>query len=81
MKIIKMLLIIVILIVISISLLFVGKGYDMYKEAIEEIGIEEKIKEIKSKENYTNISESPQMYKNAVISVVFDILKVDQKIN
>ena len=38
------------LIIVSIALLFVGNGYKMYKEAIEEISIEDKnvICEIKS---------------------------------
>ena len=58
-----------ILIITSIALLFVGNGYKMYKEAIEEISIEDKIKEIKSKENYTKISDLPQNYINAVLSV------------
>ncbi len=51
----------------SIALLFVGNGYDMYKQTIEQISVtEDKIAEIKDKENYTNFSELPQMYKNAV---------------
>ena len=57
------------LIIVSIALLFVGNGYKMYKEAIEEISIEDKIKEIKSKENYTEISDLPQNYINAILSV------------
>lgn len=57
------------LIGISIGLLLIGKGYDMYKEAIQENPLEEKVEEIKSKENYTKISELPQMYLDAVISV------------
>ena len=60
---------ILILIGISIGLLLIGKGYNMYKEAIQETPLEEKVEEIKSKENYTKISELPQMYLNAVISV------------
>ncbi len=43
--------------------------YNMYKEAIDKISIEDKVKEIQSKENYTKVSELPQMYINAVISV------------
>ena len=39
----------------------------MYKDAIQEISIEDKIKEIKSKENYTEISDLPQNYINAVL--------------
>ena len=58
-----------ILVVISISLLFIGNGYKMYKTAIDDISIEQKQKEIESKENYTKLSELPQMYIDAVISV------------
>lgn len=60
---------ILMLIGISIGLLLIGKGYDMYKEAIQETPLEEKVEEIKSKANYTKISELPQMYLDAVISV------------
>ena len=60
---------ILMLIGISIGLLLIGKGYNIYKEAIQETPLEEKVEEIKSKENYTKISELPQMYLNAVISV------------
>ena len=57
------------LIVLSIVLLFIGNGYNMYKEAINNKTIEEKVEEIQNKENYTQFSELPQMYVNAVISV------------
>lgn len=63
------LLLFLILIGISIALLFIGKGYSMYKDAIKEIPLEEKVAEIKAKENYTKISELPPTYLNAVISV------------
>ena len=69
MKILKRIIFIVVLISMSIALLFVGNGYDMYKKSIEETSVEDKIAEIKDKENYTKISELPQMYKNAVIAV------------
>lgn len=69
MKILKRIIFMVVLISMSIALLFVGNGYDMYKQAIEQISVEDKIAEIKDKENYTNFSELPQMYKNAVIAV------------
>lgn len=58
-----------ILIVLSIALLFIGNGYNMYKEAIDETSLEEKVEEIRNKENYAKFSELPQMYINAVISV------------
>ena len=62
-------LIFLLLIGISIGLLFVNNGYNMYKDAIEATSIEEKVLEIRTKENYTEFSELPQMYVNAVISV------------
>ena len=53
----------------SIALLFIGNGYNMYKNAINNIPLEEKVEEIRAKENYAEFSELPQTYVNAVISV------------
>ena len=58
-----------ILILTSIALLYIGNGYDMYKQAISQMSLEQKVQEIQSKENYTKFSELPQMYVNAIISV------------
>ncbi len=69
MKILKRIIFVVILVSISIGLLVVGNGYDMYKEAIENEPLSEKVQSIKEKENYAKIEEVPQTYKNAVISV------------
>lgn len=59
----------IILIVISTAVLLIGKGYDMYKEALSKVPLENKIEMIKQKDNYTKIEELPQMYIDAVISV------------
>lgn len=69
MKIIRKIIFTIILVSISIGLLVVGNGYDMYKEAIENVPLKEKVASIKTKENYTKIKEVPQIYKEAVISV------------
>ena len=69
MKVVKKVIFTIILVSISISLLVVGNGYDMYKNAIEQAPLEQKIESIKSKKNYTDIEEVPQIYRNAVISV------------
>ena len=53
----------------SIALLFIGNGYNMYKNAINNAPLEEKVEEIRAKENYAEFSELPQTYVNAVISV------------
>lgn len=45
------------LIGLSIALLFIGNGYNMYKDAINSMSLEEKVAEIKAKENYAEFSE------------------------
>ncbi len=69
MKIIRKIIFTIILVSISIGLLAVGNGYDMYKEAIENVPLKEKVANIQTKENYTKIKEVPKIYKEAVISV------------
>ena len=69
MKILKRVIFVIILVSISIGLLVIGNGYDMYKTAIQEVPLAEKIETIRKKENYVKIEEVPEMYKNAVISV------------
>ena len=61
----------IVIAVISTSLLMVlvGNGYKMYKDAIENLPLEQKVVEIKSKENYTQIEEMPEIYLKAVIAV------------
>lgn len=69
MKILKRVILVVLLVIMSIGALFIGNGYNMYKEALKQMPLEEKIKSIREKENYTKIEEVPQMYINAVISI------------
>ncbi len=69
MKALKRIIFAAILVVISIGVLLIGNGYDMYKQALEEMPLAEKTESIREKDNYTKIGEMPQMYKDAVISV------------
>lgn len=71
MKKILKLIIIIILIILAVSSIYIKKGYDIYINAIEKTSVEEKIEQIKKKKkkNYTEISEMPEMYKNAVLAV------------
>lgn len=69
MKVLKRVIFIIILVLLFTGLLLVGKGYNMYKDAIKKVSLSEKIESIKEKDNYTKINEVPEIYKNAVISV------------
>ena len=68
-KVIVKVLIILLIVGVSFGLVIVGTGYNMYKEAIEEVPLDEKVEEIKQKENYTTLEEMPEIYKEAVIAV------------
>ena len=38
------------------------KGYDMYRDAISQISLKDKVEQIRSKENYTEFAELPETY-------------------
>lgn len=69
MKVLKKVILVIVLISVSIGLLVVSKGYDMYQEALKEISLIEKVEQIRKKEDYTTLQEVPQIYLQAVISV------------
>lgn len=69
MKIFKRIVITISLILMVVTLIFVGNGYYIYRKALEKMPLEEKVESIKSKDNYTLIEELPKIYLNAVISV------------
>ena len=45
------------------------RGYDMYKDAIAQVSLEDKINEIRSKKSYTLFSDLLETYTDAVLSV------------
>lgn len=69
MKVIKKAIIFIVLVLIFISALFIYKGYTLYKEALDEISVLDKVTEIKSQEDYTEIKDMPKFYLDAVIAV------------
>ena len=68
MKVIKRLIIFVILVVLFMCGMLTYKGYSLYKEKLEEISVNDKVKELRSDENYVTIDELPKFYLNAVIA-------------
>lgn len=69
MKLLKKIIIFIILVILIMTIFFVYKGYKLYSKEVEKISLEEKIKEIKSDENYTNFENLPKFYIDAVIAV------------
>lgn len=69
-KFLKRLVLISLLVVIIICGTFTYQGYNLYKEAINEVSIEDKVEEIKNAtEDYVEFEELPKDYINAVIAV------------
>ena len=68
-KIIKNIFIVLLVACIGICSYLIYQGYTMYKDAVNEVSIEEKVAEIRSKKQYTSVEELPQIYKDAIISV------------
>ena len=64
----KILLLILIVIIIVLSILMIS-GYSMYKEAITEISLEDKISSYEKNENYAYFEELPKDYINAVVAI------------
>ena len=64
MKVFKRVIFVVILVIISVSLLLIENGYNMYKEAFDQMPLAGKVESIRKNENYTKIEEVPQIYMN-----------------
>ncbi len=69
MKIVKRIIIFIVLIILLTGAFITYQGYTIYKTAIEEVSIKDKIAQIQSEENYTKLDQLPQFYKDAVVIV------------
>lgn len=58
-----------VLVTAVVGVTYVIPGYKAYKQAISEIPISEKIEEIRSSENFTELEDVPKIYLDAVIAV------------
>ena len=69
MKFIKNIIFTILTIIIIVLSIEIYKGYNVYKDAIDNMSIEQKIAEIKENKNYTEYKDLPQDYINAVVAV------------
>lgn len=69
MKVVKKIILIIILVVIFAGTILTYKGYTIYREALDKMNVAEKVAQIKSEENYTELKDLPEFYLNAVIAV------------
>lgn len=69
MKKIKRLIAFIILVLIITICYLVHDGYNMYKDAISKISIEDKVNELRSKPNYVYYKDIPEKFSNAIIAI------------
>jgi len=56
-------------VVICSGSIMLGKGYNVYREAVEAVSLEEKVALVQEKELYASFDELPETYVNAVVAV------------
>lgn len=66
---IKIFLIIIIVLFLAVAAYFIEDGYNMYKEAVRKVSIEEKVKEIRNDRNYVEKEDISKDLLNAVVSI------------
>lgn len=49
--------------------LVISRGYRMYRDAIDETSLEDKVSDIRGKDSYTTFDQLPEIYVDAVLSV------------
>ncbi len=68
-KLIRKIISLLIITALCVTCYFTALGYTMYISATREKSIEARIQEIKNQENFTELSQVPEIYKEAVIAV------------
>ena len=59
----------IIILTLSVSAVVIKSGYDMYKEAINKVSVENRINTLKQKEFYTSFDKIPKDFKNAIVAI------------
>ena len=69
MKLIKRIILLLIIVIAIAGGILAYKGHKIYKEVLDKKSVLDKVTQIKSQENYTELKDLPDFYKNAVIAV------------
>ena len=69
MKLIKRIILLLIIVIAIAGGILAYTGHKIYKDVLEKTSVADKVTQIKSQENYTELKDLPDFYKNAVIAV------------
>ncbi len=68
-KVLKRVFLLAVVLCVCSGFVVAGKGYSVYRKALEETSLEDKVASIQEKASYTEYEELPQIYVQAVIAV------------
>ena len=68
-KAVKWILICVLTVMVGVGAGVMAEGYGMYRRAMEEVSLEDKVASIRGKENYTAFDELPEIYVDPSLEV------------
>lgn len=69
MKFVKRFIIFILIVFLVVVGYFTAQGYTLYKESMAQMSLEDRIANLRASENFTELSEVPDYYKNAVVSI------------
>lgn len=69
MKLIKRIILLLIIVIAITGGVLAYKGHKIYKDVLKKTSVADKVTQIKNQENYTELKDLPDFYKNAVIAV------------
>ena len=69
MKLIKRIILLLIIVIAIAGGVLAYKGHKIYRDVLEKTSVADKVTQIKKQENYTELKDLPDFYKNAVIAV------------
>lgn len=69
MKLLKRILLLLFIVFLVVVGYFIADGYLLYQDSMSEMSLEDRIANLKASENFIELSEVPDYYKNAVVSI------------
>lgn len=65
----KRIVLVLLIAIVIVGIVVLANGYGLYKDALEEMSLEDKVKEIREDENFVPLTSLPIEYQQAVIAV------------
>lgn len=65
----KRIVLILFIAIVTVAIVVIADGYGLYKDVLEEVSLENKVKEVRKDEDFVSLTSLPTKYQQAVIAV------------